>query len=290
MNNDNRKVIDELGTTYELSKELGEGGQGKVFAVRGSRYAVKLLSKKSDRETLRRKLQQVKLLPIEDLKIARPKAMLKPPYVGYIMEMVTGMTPIKVLMDISDEVEDVGEWYLQGGGLKRRLWLLAECAEILSRLHAKGLVYGDPSSENIFISTDADAYEIRLIDADNLHYESKVTALGVHTPGFGAPELVKGKSGVNTLTDAYAFAVIVFQTLTLLHPLIGDWVNEGEPDLEDKAFQGELPWIDDPDDTRNHTEAGLPREMVLSPKLRKLSQRCFGQGLNDPLKRPGIAQ
>lgn len=290
MNNNNRKVIDELGTTYEVTKELGEGGQGRVFAVRGDRYAVKRLSKKSDRETLRRKLQQVKLLPIDDLKIARPKAMLKPPDVGYIMEMMTGMTPIKTLMDISDEVEDVGEWYLQGGGLKRRLWLLAECAEILSRLHAKGLVYGDPSSENIFISTDADAYEIRLIDADNLHYESKVTTLSVHTPRYGAPELVKGRSGVNTLTDAYAFAVIAFQTLTLLHPLIGDWVNEGEPELEDKAFQGELPWIDDPDDTRNHAETGLPREMVLSPKLRKLSQRCFGEGLNDPLKRPGIAQ
>ncbi|MFP4254229.1 MAG: protein kinase domain-containing protein [Halothece sp.] len=279
------KVIDELGTPYELTEELGEGGQGKVFAVSGGRYAVKLLSQKSNRETLRRRLQQVKLLPIQDLKIARPKAMLKPPRVGYIMEMVTGMTAIKTLMDIPVDPE----LYVAGGGLKRRLLLLAQCAETLSRLHAHGLVYSDPSPGNIFVSKDADAYEVRLIDADNLHYESDSTS-AIFTPRFGAPELVKGTSGVNTLTDAYAFAVIAFQTLTLLHPLIGDWVNEGEPELEDKAFQGELPWIDDPDDTRNQTEAGFPREMVLSPKLRKLSQRCFGEGLNDPLQRPSISQ
>lgn len=285
MNNPKTTVIDELGTPYELTEELGEGGQGKVFAVSGGRYAVKLLPPKSDRETLRRKLQQVKLLPIEDLKIARPKAMLKPPRVGYVMEMLTGMTAIDNLINIPVDPE----LYLAGGGLKRRLLLLAKCAEILSRLHAKGLVYSDPSPRNIFVSSDVDRYEVRLIDADNLHYQSDVT-VAVSTPCYGAPELVKGKSGVNTLTDAYAFAVIVFQTLTSLHPFIGDWVNEGEPELEDKAFQGELPWIDDPDDPRNQTQDGLPRYMVLSPGLRTLSQQCFGEGLNDPLQRPGVSQ
>ena len=47
--------------------------------------------------------------------------------------------------------------------------------------------------------------------------------------------LVLGKSGVNTLTDAHAFAVIAFQTLCLIHPLMGDLVLDGEPELEEKA-------------------------------------------------------
>ncbi|MEB3882003.1 protein kinase [Lyngbya sp. CCY1209] len=290
--NQQKRVVDQLGTVYQLSQKLGQGGQGVVYAVEGGRRAVKILNKTSqtERDRLRRQLQLVQQLDLKGLNIARPLEMLKPPRVGYVMELLTDMMPISKLSNYPQNVNCIVEWYLEGGGLKRRLLLLAQCAETLSQLHGKGLVYSDPSENNVFVSCDVNHHIIRLIDADNLHYQSNHSTSGVYTPRYGAPELVNGKSGVNTLTDAYAFAVIAFQTLSLVHPLIGDLVNEGEPELEQEALEGQLPWIDHPEDRRNSTQTGFPRKIVLSPQLQELCQRCFGEGLLQPQKRPGLGQ
>ena len=294
MNLEGKRITDERGQAYELERKLGEGGQGAVYSAKGGKRAIKILfnsSSNSRRELLRGQLQNIRRMPeLRGLAIARPLEMLQAPYLGYVMELITGMVPISRLSNPPRELGHLAEWYLSGGGLRRRLLLLARCAEVLAQLHSKGLVYSDPSPNNIFVSTDLDAHEIRLIDADNLHYESSSSTRSFHTPGYGAPELVLGKSGVNSLTDAHAFAVIAFQTLCLVHPLMGDLVLDGEPELEEKALQGSLPWVDDPSDQSNATHHGFPRDIVLSPKLKKLCQRCFSEGLREPTKRPGISQ
>jgi len=288
-----KRIIDERGQVYELESELGRGGQGSVYTVKGGKRAIKILFDRSKhrRELLRGQLQNIRLMhDLRDLAIAAPLEMLQAPHLGYVMELLTGMGSISQLIYPPRDVKSLAEWYLDGGGLRRRLLLLARCAEVFAQLHGKGLVYSDPSPSNIFISTDLDAYEIRLIDADNLHHSSSSSTQSIYTPGYGAPELVLGRSGVNTLTDAHAFAVIAFQTLCSIHPLMGDLVGDGEPELEEKALAGFLPWIDDPDDESNATLHGFPRNIVLSPNLKKLSQRCFGEGLRNPTKRPGISQ
>ncbi|MGI0480068.1 protein kinase domain-containing protein [Geminocystis sp. CENA526] len=284
-------VVDEQNTVYELAEKLGEGGQGRVYSITGGRRAIKLMYETSTvkRDRLRRQLSQVRMLfDIQQLPIAMPLEMLQSPYVGYVMELLTGMIPISKLTYLPQKIECPVTWYLQGGGLRRRLILLAKSAEALSQLHGKGLVYADPSPNNIFVSSDLDANEIRFIDADNLCYESNVSS-SFYTPGYGAPELVKGKSGVNTLTDVHAFAVIAFQTLTTLHPLTdGDLVSYGEPELEEKALQGEIPWIDNPNDNSNYTDKGFPREITLSPRLQTLANKCFDEGILNPQKRPSV--
>lgn len=289
-----KRVVDEVGHVYQLDKELGRGGQGAVFAVENGNYAVKIIFDRSParRKALRQQLASVKMLyDIEKLFIARPREMLKPPQLGYVMELLTDMVPITKLIKDHRNTNCSVEWYLQGGGLRRRLLLLARCAETLAQLHGKGLVYSDPSPKNIFISNDVNNNDIiRFIDADNLQYESSSSSINVYTPEFGAPELVTGKSGVNTLTDAHAFAVIAFKALSQVHPLMGDMVDDGEPELETEALQGKLPWIDDPEDDKNSTTQGFPRDIVLSPYLIELSKKCFGIGLNQPSKRPGVGQ
>jgi hypothetical protein len=185
---------------------------------------------------------------------------------------------------------DVG-WYLGAGGLRRRLLVLARSARALSQLHGKGYAYSDPSPVNIFISEDPAFTEIRFIDTDNLRISSSPGAGGgVYTPGFGAPELVQGKSGVTTLTDIHAFAVIAHQVLRLAHPFIGDLVNDGEPELEEQAFAGGLPWIDDAGDDSNRAGFGVPRDWVLSEGLKRTYEATFGAGRLDPSKRPGAAE
>ncbi len=84
--------------------------------------------------------------------------------------------------------------------------------------------------------------------------------------------------------------MIAFQTLSLAHPLIGDLVAEGPPELEDAAFAGDLPWIDDAADSRNRASVGIARPVVLSRLLADLAARSFGLGLQDPQRRPGVAE
>lgn len=292
MSGSERQVVDDNGMRYVLGRQLGRGGQGAVFEVKGGRLAAKLIFDTSAprRERLRNQLVQVRRLDIRELEVARPLEMLRGPSLGYVMELLTGMVPLKVLAHMPRGEPSLTRWYIAGGGLRRRLRLLARGAEVLAQLHGKGLVYADPSPHNLFVSDDASAHEVRLIDADNLHYQSSPGAPGIHTPGYGAPELVLGRGGVNTLTDAHAFAIIAFQTLALVHPLMGDAVVEGEPEREEEALEGRLPWVDHPSDDSNRSSAGIPRDIVLSPRLKELFAKCFLEGLADPRQRPGVSQ
>ena len=272
-----RQVTDINGVRYALLRQLGRGGQGAVYEVDGGRLAAKVVfdSSSSRRERLRNQLTQVKRLPISDLEIARPIEMLREPVLGYVMELLTGMQPLKTLAVVPKDTPSPAAWYFEGGGLRRRLQLLARSADVLAALHGKGLVYSDPSPHNIFVSESRDANEVRFIDADNIHYASIAGVPALFTPGYGAPELVRCLGGVNSLTDAHAFAVLAFQTLSLVHPLIGDDIANGAPEREEEALAGRRPWIDDPTDDSNRTSCGIPRTSVLSPRLLEIRWACF---------------
>jgi DNA-binding helix-hairpin-helix protein with protein kinase domain len=278
------------GARYRLTEELGRGGQGAVFRTDNGRYAVKLLRNRSPaaRGALADRLAMVSRLPIEDLDVARPLARLREPDLGYVMELYTGMVPIRALLVPPPETPSLARWYFDGGGLRRRLQLLARTADLLARLHGRGLVYTDPSPNNVFVSATVEDREVRLIDTDNLRADS-VVGQAVFTPKYGAPELIAGRAPASSLTDAHAFAVLVFETLTLAHPLFGDLVEVGEPELEEAALAGELPWIEHPEDDRNRSSRGIPRPRVLSRNLSAQLAATFGPGLADPAKRPGLA-
>ena len=81
---------------------------------------------------------------------------------------------------------------------------------------------------------------------------------------------------------------MAYRLLTLAHPLKGDSVLEGEPEREEAALRGELPWVDHPVDRSNALSIGLPREITLNAPLRALFERCFNAGLNNPGERPSL--
>jgi len=81
------------------------------------------------------------------------------------------------------------------------------------------------------------------------------------------------------------------------HPFIGDYVLDGggdwaecddNGDLDEKAYAGLIPWIDDDKDDSNYTTNGLPRILVLTEKIQKLFQLTFGDGRKKPQKRPAM--
>jgi hypothetical protein len=97
-----REVTDEAGFVHRLEpKPLGIGGQGVVFRTTERDLAVKLAAdpfgrpvREGDlRDRLYRQLDQVRTLPLPELKIAQPLQLLARPYAGYVMRLLTDMKP-----------------------------------------------------------------------------------------------------------------------------------------------------------------------------------------------------
>lgn len=320
------EYVDEYQNVHIQDKVLGQGGQGVVFRTKDPDLAIKLVTDENgtpvtDEESVERyskRFKRVRLLPLsENLNISVPAALLQN-NAGYVMQLLSEMVPFSHFWLDGKSAENIGTddipaWlsampeneakkivhYYRTGGLRRRLHALYKCASLLARLHGNGMVYGDISPNNIFISEGLDDSAVWLIDADNIRFEITAGGSVVYTPKYGAPELVQGKDGGRPSSDCHAFAVVAFYLLSLIHPFVGkkvdgtdegDWAdeeNDGE-DVEDKAYAGLFPWVDDQDDDSNSSDSGLPRSLLLTEKLISLFEGTFGPGRTSPLLRPTI--
>ncbi len=291
----NRTVLDQHGQSYELTGRIGEGGQGIVCTTNHPNVLVKIARAITDEKkaSWTSKIRTLMRQPLHGLPIAHPQALIIQPQPGYVMELMDGLAPMTELMQVATDAlmsDDGLSGYVKTGGLLRRLKMLARLARVLANLHGRGLAYGDLSPANVFVSQSLEYAEVWLIDADNVASQSRDGQQGVFTPDYGAPEILRGESGINTLTDSWSFAVMAYRILTLVHPLKGDVVLEGEPEREDEALRGELPWVDHPVDRSNALSIGLPREITLNAPLRALFERCFNAGLNNPGERPSLSE
>lgn len=320
------KYVYEYQNIHIQDKMLGQGGQGVVFRTNDPDLAIKLVTDESgtpvtDVESVERyskRFKRVRLLPLpESLNLSVPVALLQN-NAGYVMQLLSEMVPFSHFWVDGKSAENIGPddipaWlsvmseneakkivhYYRTGGLRRRLHALYKCASLLARLHGNGMVYGDISPNNIFISEEFDDSSVWLIDADNIRFEITAGGSVVYTPKYGAPELVQGKDGGRPSSDCHAFAVVAFYLLSLIHPFVGkkvdgtdegDWADEenDDEDIEDKAYAGLFPWVDDQDDDSNSSDSGLPRSLLLTEKLTTLFEGTFGPGRTSPLLRPTI--
>lgn len=318
--------VDEYQNVHNQDKVLGQGGQGIVFRTKDPDLAIKLVTDESgkpltDEASLKRysqRFKRVRLLPLPDqLNVSVPTALLQNK-AGYVMQLLSDMVPLSNFWLDGKTAEritakDIPVWlsvmeesdaknivhYYKTGGLRRRLVALYKCASLLARLHGHGLVYGDISPNNIFISEELEHSSVWLIDADNIRFEITSGGSGVYTPKYGAPELVQAKDGGRPVSDSHAFSVVAFYLLSLIHPFIGkkvdgtdddDWADDenDDEDIEEKAYAGHFPWVDDQNDDSNSTESGLPRSLVLTEKLKSLFECTFSFGRTSPWLRPAI--
>lgn len=281
-----REVRTERGHVLELGAEIGRGGQGAVYRVVDRPALLVKLSAESDPAAaarLRDRIEFVSLLPLDGLAIAKPEEVLAAPDVGYVMRLVPGeFTALSALTSPADP-GDVAEDFVASGGLRRRLAALEGVASRLGELHSLGLAFGDVSPNNGIVASDGTVW---LIDTDNVHFSSDAVA-PIYTPGFGAPEVVRGLPP-DSLSDAFSFATLAWSVLTWSHPYVGDAVDEGPPEFEEAAYRGELPWILDPGDDSNRTDRLIPPDTVLTAELLDLAHRTFGPGRDQRTTRPGV--
>ena len=329
MSEGRRSVVDQYANVYEIKAELARGGQGVVYRTTDPDLAIKQPLGADGRPDANTDLQgdfiRIRCLPLPSgLPISLPVSILSDAP-GYVMKLLNEMKPFKAFsMNGEDrdalDKEPIPPWlakmpdrnasallqfYAKTGSSKRRLYALYKCASILARLHSAGLVYGDVSPNNAFIG-EGEPCEVWLIDADNLRFEKAAGGQSVYSPSYGAPEVVRGTDSSRPYSDIWAFSVMAFEMLAMVHPFIGqavldpdgddggwdcdDWdaepEDDGKPsDLDDQAYMGYLPFIDDENDDSNAGMSGLPRQLLLTPLLHRLFQETLGIGREKPWRR-----
>ncbi len=281
-------VIDSFRNSYEIQSEIGKGSQGATYLLKGDKYIVKLFNNVANPTELKSKINFLKRLDLDKNEFAMPLEEITQPRIGYLAEFASGMQPLDSLRWVGQST-NMQDWFIETGGLIKKLQVLAKLAERIRTLHAKGLVYCDLSPNNVFVSSDSKNSHVFLIDLDNLRYKTSIIH-NIYTPFYAAPELVNGADANSMESDCFSFAVIAYELLTFNHPLIGDYVTEGDPQLEEDALAGKLPWVDHSTDDINMRTSGIPTAFFITQNLKDLFKRTFEDGLNSPIKRPTITE
>ena len=281
-------IVDNHKVSYEVLSKIGEGSQGVTFLLKDKSHIAKLFKGDVNPTELKSKISFLINLGLDKRYYAVPLQEIVAPKNGYISEFASGMIPLSALKT-PGKGEDFSTWYVNTGGLLKRYGVLIKLAMAIRALHAQGLIYCDLSPNNVFISDESRKHTVFLIDMDNVRYKTGIIH-NIFTPFYGAPEVVKSLAPNSPMSDCYSFAVVAYELLAFNHPLIGDLVTEGEPEMEEKAINGELPWVEDSKDDSNMRTTGFPSDFFITAPIQKLFHRTFEEGLNDPMRRPSIGE
>ncbi|MBL9020699.1 MAG: serine/threonine protein kinase [Myxococcales bacterium] len=234
------RVVSEARERYVSESKLGEGGIGEVVSARdqdiGRRVAVKRLRQdvKSDASLLRfaeeirtiGKLEHPNIVPIHDVGIDERGDHF------FVMKYVDGETLEKIIERLA--ARDPA--YLAKYTIERRVEIFMALCEAVSFAHAQGIVHRDIKPANVMVG----AYgEVVLMDwgvakvrgrSEPLHSGapsapslsssgfSTVAGAIVGTPMYMSPEQAKGQE-VDERCDVYALSLLLYELLTLQHPL-----------------------------------------------------------------------
>lgn len=300
--------VDTYGRSHIASKVLSSGGQGIVYLTEEPNVLLKLewnpMTQEIEKDTSNNdKFDNIRILPmLENTNLTLPQTILRD-VVGYTMKMLDGMVSFEEAFSGDDYELPDNEWinstkkaneylgdrlqkYIATGGMRKRLNAFLNVSCVLSKIHASGLVYCDISEKNMFVSAEPQLSHVWLIDCDNLSFmkeSMKKRDGGLHSPGYGAPEIYEGK-GKTMYSDAFSFAIALFWELTMSHPFMGFAASEMLDELdmldapeEDYTCTGAFAWVCDEEDDSNRSFSGMPIEMFINASLFEKFQKTFSE-------------
>ena len=325
--NERQVYYDVYGHKYNVDLEnIMVGEHGAVLLTDDGNLALKIAIDPKTRGFLppddNNKYMDLRILPIpKGLNITLPQATLKD-VKGYVMTLLSDMTSLEAAFTLNEDMYERDKQnnilpisstkilelsksdrqskllyaYMVTGGMRRRLMAYMKTAAILARLHAAGLIYGDFSAKNVFISSDLAFDNVWLIDADNIDFAETIKN-GYFTVGVAAPELIAGEGVSSTYSDAFSFASSFFNQMFHHHPFEGKAFYEATntvdfiEDVDNARYEGRFPWMLDDDDNSNDGRDYLllPPEFMLTDGLFKLFKLTFSyNGVTFPKSRPTL--
>lgn len=299
------------GKEYLLAERLGGGLEGYVYNVTGyPGYVIKIINdekmSQGQRNQVYEHLKWLRDLGARNKKIRQcmtvPKALLDD-YLGYIMIKASEHDSLKKYITVPDEPGVFDEWYVKNYTFKKRYQIIVNLFRALREIHLSGLIFTDLSPNNIMVHNKEN--QIVFIDTDNTRRRSDMYQGVLGTPGYMAPEvyrtpdaelakaynidtgLLSNCGRLTTETDIFSAAVMAFQLLTLQHPFIGDEIEEGTPEDEEKALEIKTDYIFKEGTTNTSTYGLTTRfEDITTAEIRTLFKRAFDVGRDNPSLRP----
>ncbi len=291
-----------VGTTYTLSAQLGQGGEGTVYALREARDKVAKIYHPARRTAEREnKLQAMIANPptlatiakkdSQHLAAAWPQELVyaNGTFVGFTMPRVTTGTDLYKLLN-----PKLRRKHFAGFDWRHQHRVARNLAVAIRTLHEKGHVIGDLNQKNAIVSpkglvtlVDCDSYQIA--SAGELH----TCAVGV--ADYLPPELQGQAIEHVTRTqahDLFALGVLIFQLLMEgYHPFTGVPLDQavsipGKVDLY-CIREGIFPYLPNASVSQ---PPHAPSFHTLHPALQALFQRCFVDGHHTPSARPTTAE
>lgn len=279
-------MTSESGNKYTVKALLGAGGQGEVYDVEcgGRHYALKWYFKGSATSRQKKMLEAIIAHGAPDDSFLWPIEMVIPTS-GELFGYVMPIRPknYKSIVDLMKKK------------INPSFYVIARAAFNLTkgyqRLHATGAKYQDISFGNLFFNPDNG--DVLICDNDNVSYDNSKPGGVLGTPGFMAPEIVRGEKRPSKDTDRYSLAVLLFYLFMVNHPLEGKL--EASIKCMDMAARVKLYGTDpvfifDPDNKTNRPVKGIHDNAniywpIYPEKLRQLFTKSFTTGLSEPSKR-----
>jgi DNA-binding helix-hairpin-helix protein with protein kinase domain len=285
------ELVTDDGESVRVVRLLGAGGQGEVYEVdvEGRTLALKWYYPARDAAGMSRAQEQRValrdyLIPkgAPDERFVWPLAFVEGPRgsgtFGYLMQvweprfqtfekLVCGRVPVddRILATTALGVVDA-----------------------FRKLHLSGSVYKDINLGGF--AFDPATGEVLVVDNDNVRTNG--TPGAILFPGFGAPEVVMGRSTCTTETDDHSLAVLLFYLFVRGNPLEGarEMVNCYDFTATRRLFGEEALFVFDPDDEDNRPVAGVHEAVIrnwptLTSGLRAAFTRAFTDGLRNPSAR-----
>ena len=217
---------DSVVGSYRLVKEIGRGGMGTVFEARHTvlprRAAIKVMHAELRRQPgmATRVVQEASIL--EDVRhpgvVRIYECNLLPDRRPFIaMELIEGETLAnRLIQRASLAAAEVAT-------------LLAEVADVLAAVHARGVVHRDLKPDNLILTPHDRDFPLRVIDwgVARLGPIGRLTLDGLTpgTPIYMSPEQATGRE-IGAPCDIYSLGVIAYEALTGHPPFDGRTLAE----------------------------------------------------------------
>lgn len=291
-------LLNAQGKPFELSEEVGRGGEAVVYRVTGQPKSLAKLYEPEPRANYAQKLAWMVDHPpdnptaaLEHASMAWPQFLLfdaKRQLRGYYMPYIDKAVPLLDVFSPRRRAQVLPQFD------RRYLHRTARnLAAALSALHRSGYVAGDVNESNILVTPSA---LVTLIDTDSFQVREKRGAneilypCPVGKPEYTPPELQGKPLGEITRVpdhDSFGLAVLIFQLLMGgSHPFRAQWLGQGDPPpLEKRIADGDFPYAQF-HSTPIAPPPGAPDLETLHPWLSELMRRTFIDGHRSPRWRP----
>src|SRR5262252_7076146 len=196
---------------FELQHEAGSGGMGTVYRARdltdGATVAVKVLTGHERREAERFGLEAAILADLTH-----------PAIVRYVAHGVTDKGDHYIAMEWLEGEDLAARLDRQPPSVAESVALARRAGEALAHAHARGIIHRDIKPENLFLPGGA-IDRLKILDfgiARLTRGGRKLTLTGsvIGTPGYMAPELIRGERDITARADVFSLGCVLFQCVT----------------------------------------------------------------------------